>query len=113
MIPPHLRVFFFTKPIDMRASFDRLAQATRDALGEDIRSGALCCFINKQGSKCKLLWWDGSGLCIFYKRAHEARFVSPRVVDGVLHLRLDHDELARLIAGVHKHRSQRKILFDA
>ena len=48
MIPESVRIFVCTSPIDMRKSFDTLAFAVKDLLGEDPRSGALFVFANKR-----------------------------------------------------------------
>ena len=41
MIPSSVRIFVCTEPQDMRRSFDGLALATQQVLGEDPQSGAL------------------------------------------------------------------------
>ncbi len=48
MIPSSVRIFVCTVPQDMRRSFDGLALAIEENLGEDPRSGAVFCFINKR-----------------------------------------------------------------
>jgi transposase len=54
----------------MRRSFDALAQATAQLLGEDPRSGALFVFVNKRSTRAEVLWWDANGYCLLYKRLH-------------------------------------------
>lgn len=84
MIPSSVRIFVCTEPQDMRRSFDGLAQAAREHLGEDPQSGALFVFVNKRRDRCKVLWFDRNGYCLLYKRLHRARFVVPgsRTIDG-------------------------------
>jgi len=43
MIPASVRIFVCTEPQDLRRSFDGLALAARERLGEDPQSGALFC----------------------------------------------------------------------
>jgi transposase len=46
----------------------------------------------------KLLWWDGSGLCLFAKRLEKGRFVWPQVENGAI--TLTRAQLAMLIEGL-------------
>ncbi|MEZ4226692.1 MAG: IS66 family insertion sequence element accessory protein TnpB [Polyangiaceae bacterium] len=77
MIPVTTRIFVCPEPQDMRRSFDGLALAAREHLGEDPQSGALFAFINKRKNRLKVLWFDSNGYCILYKRLHRARFQVP------------------------------------
>jgi transposase len=108
MIPPSVRIFVCTEPQDMRRSFDGLALATRQVLGEDPESGALFCFVNKRVNRLKVLWWDRNGYCLLYKRLHRALFRLPERGAAGSSLRIDGRALAVLIAGVDKERKQRR-----
>lgn len=79
MIPQTVRIFVCTAPIDMRKSYDTLAFAAKDLLGEDPRSGALFVFSNKRANRMKVLWWDKTGYAILSKRLHRAVFRLPKV----------------------------------
>ena len=94
MIPGSVRIFVCAEPQDMRRSFDGLALAAREVLGEDPQSGALFCFTNKRHNRLKVLWFDHNGYCMLYKRLHRARFLMPdeRTIDVVA--------LGRLLRGV-------------
>jgi len=103
MIPSSVRVFVCKEPQDMRRSFDGLARAARDVLGQDPQAGALFCFVNKRANRLKILWWDRNGYCLLYKRLHRAVFVVPEVVDHAPPI-IDGKQLAELLAGVAKER---------
>ena len=77
MIPVGVQVFVASAPIDMRFSFDRLAGLCQDQLGYDARSGALFVFFGKRRDALKVLFFDGSGMCVFYKRLDKGRFRVP------------------------------------
>lgn len=102
MIPASVRIFVCTEPQDMRRSFDGLALAVRERLGEDPQSGALFCFANKGMNRLKILWFDTNGYCLLYKRLHRALFVLPgsREQEKKGSVRIDGAMLAKLIAGV-------------
>ncbi len=64
----NLQVWVATTPVDMRKSFDGLAEVVRSFLGHDPLSGSLFVFRNKCGHLVKVLWWDRDGLAIYYKK---------------------------------------------
>lgn len=108
MIGASVRIFVCREPQDLRRSFDGLAFAAKQVLGEEPQSGALFCFLNKRANRLKCLWWDRNGYCLLYKRLHRARFCLPAGgASGSPSLRIDGAELARLIAGVTKERRPR------
>ena len=55
-------------------------------LSADPFSGHLFVFRGKRGDYVKILYWDGSGLCLFAKRLEKGRFVWPPIIDERLHL---------------------------
>jgi transposase len=55
-------------------------------------------FRAKRVDRVKLLVWDGSGLTLIYKRLDQARFVWPRIEDGVM--RLSSGQLGALLEGL-------------
>ena len=52
----------------------------------------------RRGDRVKIIWWDGTGLCLFAKRLDEDRFCWPRLEDGVI--RLTSAQLMALIEGM-------------
>jgi len=96
-----VRVFLCIEPIDMRLGFDRLAQLARERVGQDpVDGGALFVFGGRAASRLKVLWFDRNGLCLLYKRYHQARFELPAAANGQRVLQIDSVALAALLAGV-------------
>jgi len=93
-----VRVWVATTPVDMRKSFDSLAEVVRSFLGHDPLSGSLFVFRNRGGPLVKVLWWDREGLAIFYKRLEEGEFHFPRASAPSVEIRCD--ELLRLLSGM-------------
>ncbi len=83
MIPGGVRIFVCTAPVDLRHGFDRLAQTARERVGTDPMSGgALFVFANKRATRLKVLWFEKNGMCLLYKRLHQARFELPSAGAG-------------------------------
>jgi transposase len=101
MIPSGVQVFVALEPIDMRWSFDRLAGAALDRVGYDSRSGALFIFFGKRKGSVKVLFFDGSGMCQFYKRLDRGVFRLPDpTAPDARHVELDESLLDALLDGV-------------
>jgi transposase len=106
VIPASVRIFVATAPVDMRRSFDGLALAVRELLGEDPQSGALFVFVGKRRSRAKVLWWDRNGYCVLYKRLHRALFEPPPPSTKGASVRIDAAALAALLAGIENPRAR-------
>jgi len=61
----------------MRKSFDTLSALVTDSLKKDVLSGELFLFVGKDRKRAKVLFWDGTGLCLYSKRLEKGRFVAP------------------------------------
>ncbi len=93
-----VRVFAYPTPVDLRKGYDGLFGLVLQGLGRDPLGGDLYLFVNKRRDGCKVLVWDGTGLCIFQKRLERGRFASPWREDGNV-VRLTSSELALFIEG--------------
>lgn len=101
MIPRGVQVFVALDPVDMRWSFDRLAGAALDRVGYDARSGALFIFFGKRKDALKVLFFDGSGMCQFYKRLDRHVFRLPEAcTPDARYVELDESLLDALLDGV-------------
>ena len=96
----HVRVHLYGRPVDMRKSFNGLWSAVSDQLREDPKSGALFCFINKDRTRLKLLYWDGTGVWVLAKRLEQGRFSWAAATDERTKIALAPEALAMLVSGV-------------
>jgi transposase len=81
-----------------RKGMDGLAALVKEQLKADPFSGVIFCFRAKRADRIKLVFWDGTGLCLFAKRLEGGKFRRPRIEDGVM--RLSAAQLAALIEGL-------------
>ncbi len=93
-----VRVMVATRPVDFRKGADGLAALVREMMGADPFSGAVYVFRAKRADRVKLVYWDGTGVCLFAKRLEDGDFRWPKVQDGVL--RLTAAQLAALLEGL-------------
>ena len=84
MIPlvPGTKVYLACHPVSMRLGFDGLAARVAQVLDGDPFSGHLFLFRAKRADYLKVLYYDGTGLCLFAKRLESGKFVWPPIVDG-------------------------------
>ncbi|MBC7543774.1 MAG: IS66 family insertion sequence element accessory protein TnpB [Candidatus Sericytochromatia bacterium] len=72
-----VRVYAYGAPTDMRRSFDGLFAMVRRDLGRDPLSGDLFLFVGRDRRRAKVLFWDGTGLCLYAKRLETGLFSAP------------------------------------
>lgn len=109
-LPPSVRVFISTVPADMRRSFDGLSAMTEQILALDPFSGHLFVFRNKRGDRVKILYWDRSGYCLWYKRLEEGTFRFPERHEKSIEV--DAAELALLLEGFDLEGARRAKRYD-
>jgi transposase len=93
----NVQVWLATSPVDMRKSFDGLAEVVRASLGHDPLCGSMFVFRNKSAERVKILWWDRDGLIIYYKRLERGTFQFPSA--GGKSLAISSTELMTLLSG--------------
>ena len=93
-----VRVLIVLKPIDFRKGATGLAALVQAEIKADPFSGTVFVFRAKRADRVKLVYWDGSGLCLFAKTLEEGRFRWPRVENGAM--RMTPAQLGALIEGL-------------
>jgi transposase len=93
-----VRVLVATKPVDFRKGAEGLAALVRETMQTDPFSGAVYVFRAKRADRVKLIYWDGTGVCLFGKRLEDGKFRWPKAQDGVM--RLSAAELSALLEGL-------------
>jgi transposase len=94
----NLSVFAHSEPADMRKGYDGLFGLVRDVIGQEPLSGHLFLFVSKDRRRAKVLFWDGTGLCVFQKRLEKGRFVAPWERHGAA-LQMTTSELSLFLEG--------------
>jgi transposase len=101
MIPHGVEVFVGLEPIDLRWGFDRIAGAVAERVGREARSGALFVFFGRRRDAIKVLFFDGTGMCLFYKRLDKGTFRLPEATEpGATSLVVDERALDDLLDGI-------------
>ena len=101
MIPHGVDVFVGLDPIDLRWGFERLSGLVQEHIGRDVRGGALFLFFGRHRHALKILFFDGSGLCLFYKRLDKGLFRVPEAaVEGAVSLQIEERQLEALLDGI-------------
>jgi transposase len=93
-----VRVMVATRPVDFRKGAEGLAALVRETMMADPFSGTVYVFRAKRADRIKLIFWDGTGLCLFAKRLEDGIFRWPKIEDGVM--RLSAAQLSALLEGL-------------
>lgn len=114
MLPQTVRILVCTQPVDMRKSFDGLANAARLLMSEDPLSGHLFVFFNRRGDHIRVLYWDHGGFMLVCKRLEQGTFRLPwsGVADDCSVLASHHviasAELALILEGIDLRGARRR-----
>ena len=99
-ITSETRISLCTSPIDMRKSFNGLIGVVRHQLNDDPLTGHLFVFFNKTNTLVKILYWDGDGFAIWYKRLEVGTFRLPSCDAATQSMTITRAGLSMLLEGV-------------
>jgi hypothetical protein len=74
LVPAGVRVHIALGVTDMRKGLDGLAMLVQGVLEQDPFSGHLFAFRGRKANLIKIVFWDGTGLCLFTKQLEDGRF---------------------------------------
>ena len=106
LLPPSVRIYIASEPADMRCSFDGLSARVRGVLEADPFCGHLFVFRNRRGDRVKILFWDRSGFCLWYKRLEKGTVRFPETTGAKV--QIEAAELALLLEGIDLRGARRR-----
>jgi len=83
----------------MRKHYDALWGLVSSALERNVLDGDVFVFLGKRRKRLKILWWDGTGLCVLCKRLDKGNFIAPWQRPGAELMDVSAAELALLLEG--------------
>jgi transposase len=93
-----VRVFAYGAAVDMRRGFNGLAAMVEHEIGHDLLRGDVYLFVGRSCRRAKVLYFDGTGLCLLAKRLEKGKFARPWARgEGAITLTLS--ELALFLEG--------------
>jgi transposase len=96
-------IYVAIEPVNLHLSFDRLAGIVRAQLGGDPRAEAAFIFHNRRGTHLKVLWFDGSGYCILYKRLDRGVYRIPLAIPSdAKRVLVSRRELELMLGGIDR-----------
>jgi transposase len=103
--PSGVLIWLVAGVTDLRKGLDSLAALVQNHLASNPFSGDLYVFRGRRGDKVKILWYSGDGVCLYYKRLSDGKFIWPQVQDGTISLSAA--QLAMLLEGIDWRRPKR------
>ncbi len=79
------RIFLYTAPTNMRKSFRGLTALIYAHQGRP-EDGSYYVFINRPQTHVKILYWDGDGLAVWYKRLEKGQLAVPDATNEKIEL---------------------------
>lgn len=108
-LPPSVRLYVATQPVDGRKGVDSLMVIVRDVFGHDPFGGHLIVFFSKRFDRVRILYWDRDGFAMWSKRLERGRFNATFSEDGRLTAEsIEAAELGLIIQGLDLRGARRR-----
>jgi transposase len=108
-LPPSVRVFVATQPVDGRKGVDSLITLVRSAFSQDPLGGHLFVFFSRRCDRVRIVYWDRNGFAIWSKRLERGRFHPTFSADGRLSASaIEAAELGLILEGIDLEGARRR-----
>jgi len=94
-----VQVFAYGEPVDMRKSFDTLSALVEGGMKRKVLTGDVFLFVARNRKRAKVLYFDGTGLCLLAKRLEKGCFARVHAVVGEREVMMTLSELSLFIEG--------------
>jgi len=94
-----VQVFAYGEPVDMRKSFDTLSALVEGGMKRKVLTGDVFLFVARNRKRAKVLYFDGTGLCLLAKRLEKGCFARMHAVVGEREVTMTLSELSLFIEG--------------
>lgn len=111
-LPCSVRIFIYAQPTDMRGGFHKLSMLVESFMRQDPFSGHLFVFFNRRGDKCKILFWDRTGFCLWYKKLEEGTFEKIPGQDHQPSIEVDIAKLTWILEGIDLFKARRRKRYE-
>lgn len=100
-LPPSVRVFVASQPVDGRKGADSLMAIVRDVFEHDPLGGHLFVFFSKRCERVRIVYWDSDGFAMWTKRLEIGRFRPGFSPDGrLMATSIEPTDLALIVQGI-------------
>lgn len=104
------KVFLYLGRVDMRKAVNGLSLIVQDELKQNIFSENLFVFCSKNKSRIKILYWDKTGFCLWYKRLEKDKFKWPKSVEQAMSI--SKEELSWMLKGLDFKSAHKMLKYD-
>ena len=91
-------IYLHREPVDFRKSINGLSIIVEQHMQLSPFDSAIFVFTNKRKDKIKVLYWDSTGICQWYKRLEKDKFKWPKKHDHET-VELNHEQMEWLLRG--------------
>jgi transposase len=108
-LPPSVRIFVATQPVDGRKGVDSLAAIIRSVFVHDPLLGHLYVFFSRRFDRVRIVYWDRNGFAMWTKRLERGRFHRPAPANDVPALdAVEAADLALILEGIDLRGARRR-----
>ena len=99
-LPPSVRIFIATQPVDGRKGVDSLAAMVRSVFLHDPLGGHLYVFFSRRLDRVRIIYWDRTGFAMWTKRLEKGCFHGPTAEGRPALKALEAAELSLILEGI-------------